>query len=167
MSDNIGNLNSISNSNNLNNSKNSNNNKNLSIFKYANITNIIIEYLIVIDIIKLELCCKDIKEMLDPNTNPIINFIYLLEAINKYFELDPASNYIIKNKYILSGKNIKFGKNFKLFLRELKYELDVYKGNLIGKRIKDFIKIHIYLPDLRKENFTLEFENSSIHELYS
>ena len=57
--------------------------------------------------------------------------------------------------------------NFKLFLKQLKSELNVYKDNQIGKRIKDFIKIHIFLPDLRKENFTLEFENSSIHELYS
>jgi hypothetical protein len=105
--------------------------------------------------------------MLDPDTNPIINFIILIEIINKYFELDPSNNYIIKNKYILLGKNIKFGMNFKLFLKQLKSELNVYKDNQIGKRIKDFIKIHIFLPDLRKENFTLEFENSSIHELYS
>ena len=139
----------------------------LSIFQNKNILNIVIKYLPIIDINNFSLCCKHIKKMLDPDTNPIINFIILIEIINKYFELDPSNNYIIKNKYILLGKNIKFGMNFKLFLKQLKSELNVYKDNQIGKRIKDFIKIHIFLPDLRKENFTLEFENSSIHELYS
>lgn len=163
---NINDSNDSNDSNDLKKSKNLDN-KNLSIFAYKNIRDIIIEYLTVIDIINLSLCCKAINEVLDPKNNPIINFIYLIEAIFKIFELDPASNYIIKNKYILSGKKIKFGLNYKVFLKEIISELDVYKDNPIGKRIKDFIKIHIFLPDLRKEIFTLEFENSSIHELYS
>ena len=156
------NINDLNDSNDLKKSKNLDN-KNLSIFAYKNIRDIIIEYLTVIDIINLSLCCKAINEVLDPKNNPIINFIYLIEAIYKIFELDPASNYIIKNKYILSGKKIKFGLNYKVFLKEIISQLDVYKDNPIGKRIKDFIKIHIFLPDLRKEIFTLEFENSSIH----
>ena len=173
MSDKIKNLNksSIKNSNKSStdntNKSTTNNLNNLSIFKYENITSIIIKYLTISDIINLSLCSKDIKKMLDPDNNNNINFIFLIEIINKYFDLDPTSNYIIQNKYILLGKNIKFGMNFKLFWKKLKIALDVYKDNQIGKRIKDFIKIHIFLPDLRKECFTLEFENSSIHELYS
>ena len=157
--DSINNINDLNDSNDLNNSKNIDNHKNISIFAYKNIRDIIIEYLTIIDIINLSLCCKEINEVLDPENNTIINFIYLIEAIYKIFELDPASNYIIKNKYILSGKKIKFGLNYKVFLKEIISELDVYKDNPIGKRIKDFIKIHIFIKILREK---LLFEESLI-----
>ena len=135
-------------------------------FKNKNYLDQIIVFLPINDIISFSLCNKEIKELLDPNNNTNINFIFLITIIKRYFDLDLTSNYYIKNKKILLDKNIKFGKDFKLFLKQIKDSLDVYKDNQIGKRVKDFIKIHIFLPDLRKECFTLEFENSSIHELY-
>ena len=150
----------------INKDKNKANNKEDNIcFKNINYINLIVVFLKVDEIVKLSLCNKKINELLDPNNNNLINLIFLITLISKYFELDPSNNYIIKNKYILSDK-IKFGKNFKLFLKEIIDGLDVYKESKIGKRIADFFKIHIFLPDLRKECFTLEYENSSIHMLY-
>ena len=144
---------------------NDNNNNNNICFTNENYLNFIIVYLTVNEIVQLSLCNKQINKLLDPDNNKYINLLFLINLITKYFELDPSNNYIIKNKNNLS--KVKFGMNFKSFLKQIKDDLDIYKDNKIGKRIADFFKIHIFLPDLRKECFTLEYENSSIHMLYS
>ena len=132
-----------------------------------NLLNLVMQFLKVDDISRFSCCNKKINEMTDPKNNGVINLIFLFALIKGNFELDPSNNYYLKNKYILLGKNLVYGTNFKLFTKKLIEELNVYKDNPIGKRVKDFIKIHIFLPDLRKEYFILEFENSSIHEIYS
>ena len=33
-----------------------------------------------------------------------------------------------------------------------------YEDKAICKKVLDFFKLHLYLPDLRKENFHLEYE---------
>lgn len=118
-----------------------------------------------IDIISLSRCCKKFKEDLEPLNNPVINTIFLLSIFGNYFEIDEDMNF--KNKKNLLGKNINFHTDFKLFLKQLKENFNNYEDKSISERIIDFFKIHIYLPDLRKECFHLEFENNSIHMLIS
>ena len=40
-----------------------------------------------------------------------------------------------------------------------------YSNEDIAKKVKDCFQIHMYLPDLRKEDSYLEFESSSIHQI--
>ena len=39
-----------------------------------------------------------------------------------------------------------------------------YEDKAICKKVLDFFKLHLYLPDLRKENFHLEYEFSTTHQ---
>ena len=100
------------------------------------------------------------------NYNSTINLIFLFSIIDEYFELD-ITDYKNENKKNLLGKNIDFEVDWKLFLKHFRFQFAQCKDQEIRKRVHDFFKIHIYLPDLRKECFHLEFEKSSIHELFS
>ena len=128
-----------------------------------NLLNEIIKFLAPIDIISLSMCNKSIYEQLKPENNNIINTIFLFSILDTYFNIE-SINYF-KNKKNLLGKNVKFTKNWKLFLKQFKHHFGIYEDKNISSRVLDFFKIHIYLPDLRKECFHLEFEKNSIHEL--
>ena len=134
-------------------------------FKNNNYLNQIVIFLKPIEIIKLSLCNKTLNDILSPINNNIINTIFMFTIMDKYFNLEPT-NYNEKNKYNLLGKNLKFCMDMKLFLKQLFIHFGKYKKE-ISARIQDFFRIHIYLPDLRKEVFNLEFENSSIHMLFN
>ena len=118
------------------------------------------------EIISLSICNKELNKLLDNNNNTIINTIFLFTIIDEYFELD-LTNYKNENKKNLLGKNVDFGVDWKLFLKHLRHHFALCKDKEIRQKVHDFFKIHIYLPDLRKECYHLEFEKSSINELYS
>ena len=118
------------------------------------------------EIISLSMCSKELNKLLDNNNNTIINTIFLFTIIDEYFELD-LTNYKNENKKNLLGKNIDFGVDWKLFLKHFRHHFALCKDKEIRQKVHDFFKIHIYLPDLRKECYHLEFEKSSINELYS
>ena len=94
----------------------------------------------------------------------IINTIYLLSTIDEFFEIE-QTHYKNENKKNLLGKNIHFSCDWKIFLKQFKVYFDKCEDKTISLKVLDFFKIHIYLPDLRKECFHLEFENSSINQL--
>ena len=141
--------------------------KNNICFQSDNYLSNIVVFLKPIEIIKLSHCNRKLKELLDPINNLLINQIFLYLMLQN-FELEQTNNYYnFFNKKNFSGKNIKFDTNFKEDYKQLKDDFNKCKDEVIKKRIQDFFKIHIYLPDLRKDNFTLDFESSSIHELFS
>ena len=132
-------------------------------FKRRNYLNLIIEFLQPIEIVILSLCDKELNKLLDPkNNNNIINTIFMFTIKEKYFELE---NINYKNKKNLLGKNISFPYDMKLFLKQMFIHFGKYKKE-ISVRVQDFFRIHIYLPDLRKEVFNLEYENSSINMIF-
>ena len=133
-------------------------------FKNKHILSEIVVFLNSFDIIQLSNCNKTFKDLLSPSNNSIINIIFLFTIFNEFFNIE-QSNYNSKNKKNLLGKNINFSEDFKLFLKQFKTNFKAYKDENVSKRVLDFFKIHMYLPDLRKECFHLEFENSSIHQL--
>ena len=86
--------------------------------------------------------------------------------IEEYFEFEGDDNNFKNNKN-LSGKFVKNQTNWKNFLKEIKLNFANYKDEKIKGKVKEYFKVHLYLPDLRKENIHLEYESSSIHQLIS
>ena len=118
------------------------------------------------DIIKI----KEInKKNLDPDKNKILNLIFMEGVIRNFFiyDKDDLKNNIIfsKNKKNLLAC-IKLKQNWKKFYEEIRTHLNNYNDEAIVKKVKDIFKIHLFLPDLRKENAHLEFESSSIHQTF-
>ena len=92
--------------------------------------------------------------------------LYLcLRTLEKNFSFE-NTNYNEKNKYNLLGKNRKFCRDTKLFLKQPFIHSGKYKKD-INAKIQDFLRIHIYLPDLRKEVFNFESQNSLINMLFN
>ena len=116
------------------------------------------------DILLFSQCNKELNKLLEPKNNIVINTIFLLSIIDEFFEIE-HSNYKNENKKNLLGKNIEFSCDWKLFLKQFKVYFSKYEEKTIALKVLDFFRIHLYLPDLRKECFHLEFENSSIHQL--
>ena len=122
--------------------------------------NVVLGFLDPKSIMNFSLVNIKIKKILDPSTNEYINTVYLVKLINDFFEYDNLSK-----KYNLLGKNLQFKTNWRSELIELNINFSVCKEEKIRKKLRDFFRIHIYLPDLRKECFVLEFPNSTIHVL--
>ena len=81
--------------------------------------------------------------------------------LEKYIDANPSSIKLIK-KTLLSCC-IKFQHNWKSFFFHIKTDLDKYKNTLLAKKVLDNFKVHIYLPDLRREGFNLLDEEN--HEV--
>ena len=138
--------------------------------KISNLLTHICEYLKDKEIIIFSHSNKSINDSLNPNQNLIINKIFLQSLIEKYFEFDydTENNYrILKNKKNLSSRFLNSHKNYKEFMKELSRNFNRYNNENIRKKVLDCFRIHMYLPDLRKENVHLEFESSSIHLMVS
>ena len=131
--------------------------------KNNNLLTQIIVFLNSFEIVILSMCNKHLKKALDTKNNSTTNIIFMFNIIEKYFSIEPL-NYFSYKKNLL-GKNVIFSTDWKSFLKQLKVHISQYEDKTITNRVLDFLKIHLYLPDLRKECFHLEFENSSIHEL--
>ena len=116
-------------------------------------------------IVPLSLCNKFLYKILNPEENIGINNIYMQDVIREFFEFDEDDYY--KNNKNLSGKIYKMQTNWKNFLKEIIMNFKGYEDKTIAEKVKDFFKIHMYLPDLRKENYQLEYESSSIHQIVS
>jgi hypothetical protein len=117
------------------------------------------------NIIIFSMCNKTINNALNPDKNIIINNIFMQTIIKLFFEFD--DDYNLKNKKNLLGKFFKFQINCKNFLKELIINFRNYSDKTISDKVKDCFRIHMYLPDLRKESKHLEFESSSIHQIVS
>ena len=119
-------------------------------FENPNLLDIIVTYLDLKDIFCLSMSNKILKEMLDPKNNSKVNVLYFLKIINEYFDYDKS---YLKKRKILLGKNLKFEVNWKLYFNHLLTNFGKCEDQNINKKIRDFFRIHIYLPDIRKEIF--------------
>ena len=129
-------------------------------YQNKNYLNIIINYLNIKDILSLSMCCKTLKENLDPNNNPFVNILFYLTMQKEFFDFD--NSLYFKDKKNLSGNFIIFKANWKYFLNQLYINFNACKDEKARKRIKDFFLIHIFLPALRKECQVLEYPNSTV-----
>lgn len=117
------------------------------------------------EIIILSHSNKSLRDSLNPNKNSIINNIFFQSLIEKYFEFD--EDIIKNNKKNLLDKFMNSKKNYKEFMKELDRNFNRYNNENIRKKVIDCLRIHMYLPDLRKENYHLEKESSDIHLMVS
>ena len=124
----------------------------------------IISYLDIKDIIYLSMSNKELNKLLDPDNNSYVNTLFLLKIINEFFDFDKS---YFKSRKNLLGKNIKYKVNWKQYFNQLLINFSKCENQKINKKIKDFFRIHIYLPDIRKECFILEFQNSTLHQMKS
>ena len=123
-------------------------------------------YLNIDDIISFSACNKILHEKLYPLNNPAINSIFNYTVTLKFFEIEEDNdlNNIYKNfRNNLLDNTCKSNINWKTFLSQINYHFKNYDYK-ISKSFLDSFKVHIYLPDLRKENYHLEFAYSSIHQ---
>ena len=103
------------------------------------------------------MCCKTLKENLDPNNNPFVNILFYLAMQKEFFDFD--NSLYFKDKKNLSGNYIIFKGNWKHFLNQLYINFNVCIDEKIRKKIKDFFRLHIFLPGLRKECLIIEYPN--------
>ena len=111
---------------------------------------------------------KIAKKNLNPDKNRVLNLIYLIGVIRTFFVYDKddlKNNIFFKKKNLLGIVQLK--KNWKDIFENLKLHLNNYSKGEIVKKVKDIFRIHMFLPDLRKENAHLEFESSDIHQIFS
>ena len=91
----------------------------------------------------------------------------MINVISTFFIYDKEDlKNIFQNKKNLSDI-FKSKTNWRKTYESLKTHLNNYSDEAIVKKVKDIFKIHMFLPDLRKENAHLEFESSSIHQIFS
>ena len=139
-----------------------------NVFNNQNLSTFICYYLEPDDIIQFAECYKPLKKALNPETNIDLNIMFMFGVTRKFFLYDRddlTNNIFFRKKNLLAI--IKFKKNWRNVYEQLKINLDNYIDKEIVKKVKDIFRIHMFLPDLRKENQHLEFESSSIHQIFS
>ena len=133
------------------------------------VTNIAL-YLNFEDILSLNSCNKTLKTILNPLYNRVINIIYYNKTTKKIFEMDEDDyfddGYNKINRNNLLEDSWKSKMNWRLFLSETLKKFQTYPEEKIKKNVLNSFKLHMYLPDLRKDNSQLEYEYSSINQIY-
>ena len=119
------------------------------------------------DIISFLESCKSIKEKMNPSKNAITNRIFYYAVTRSIFTLnenfDEPTNYIYDEKELLENHwNSRI--NWKSFLCQIYHHFKSYPNKEISQNVLFYFKSHIYLLDLRKENYILEYKHSSIHQ---
>lgn len=125
----------------------------------------ILPYTKIKDITFLSMTNKRINKILDPKNNKFVNTLWLLKIKTDFFEMERAKKKYDKKN--LLGKNLEFKINWKDYWKELNDNFNKFKDEKIRKRIGDFFQIRVYLPDLRKEVYLLEYQNSTLHQIKS
>ena len=129
--------------------------------KIKNIVTNIGQYLSIKDVIFLSNSHKTMHKILTPLQNLLVNLMFLEYVIQFYFQYD--SDYKNKKNLLdIFTQTI----DWKQFLKEMKDNFRAYNNTKIKAKVLDCFKIHMYLPDLRKENNHLEFESSSISQIF-
>ena len=111
------------------------------------------------DIISLKKCKKIIGLKLNATNNEKMNQILLYQFMNKFRSDEEYEIYDNKEDAIINI-NINYEDEMKK-LKNLNDKMELLDKN-ISKSLDFIYKYHIYLPDLRKNNRFLEYNNSSI-----
>jgi hypothetical protein len=123
----------------------------------------ILKYLSYKEIILLSQSNKELYKKIDPESNTSVNNLFFENVYQCYFF---SKDYNFENKKNLLDNFLESKTNWKLFLKELSLNFvsNDYVQKEISAKVLDCFKLHLYLPDLRKEHFHLEYEFSSTHQ---
>ena len=110
---------------------------------------------------------KSIKRKLNPLSNSITNKMFYYGATRSFFTMDELfdekTNFAYDEKELLENPwNSKI--NWKSFLCQINAHFKSFPDKEISQKVLNYFKNHIYLSDLRKENYTLEYKYSSNHQ---
>ena len=113
---------------------------------------------------------KSLKGMLSPLENSTVNKIFYRNVNKRFFEME--EDFEFDKSYKAKKNNLldiywKNTINWQLYLIQLNKHFNNYPEEKIIKKVKNILRIHLYLHDLRKENYHLEFSNSSIYQIFS
>ena len=136
-------------------------------FGNTNLLTYLTSFLDVNNLLSLSSSNKVLKGILSPSENAAVNKIFYNHVNKTFFEMDEDiesdKSYKEKRNNLL-GIYWKNTINWKLYLIQLTKHFNNYPDKKIIKRFNDIFRVHLYLPDLRNENYHLEFSNSSIYQ---
>jgi hypothetical protein len=119
------------------------------------------------DIISFLSSNKAISRKLNPLANSSINLMFYLGVTREFFNMTEDNfedeNLSNNDKNILENK-WKGNINWKAFYCQILRHFNSYPDKKISEKIKEYFQIHLFLMYLRKENPTLEYKHSSVHQ---
>ena len=143
-----------------------------SYFRNKNVLTYLTNFLDVNDLLKISSSNKPLNELLNPLNNDGVNKIYYNHVTKTFFEME--EDYEFDKPYREKRNNFmdthwKNTINWKSFLIQFKKDIKNFpeQDKKITKKIYDILRIHLYLQDLRKENYHLEFSKSSLYQVFS
>lgn len=120
------------------------------------------------DILSFLASNKAIYGKLNPLTHSAINIMFYFGVIREIYSMnekyDEDKNISNNDKNLLENKwngNI----NWKAFYCQSLKHFNSFPDKEISQIVKDHFKIHLFLMNLRKENYLLEYKHSSIHQI--
>lgn len=119
------------------------------------------------DTLRFSRANKKLNEILEPKNNKIINVIFILSILNIFFEYSYKEIYKQKIAMLINCLKDKDAIDSKFYLKELKIKFKNFKYKNISKKVLKLFQLHLFLLDLRKENYILEYEGNSIYLQYS
>lgn len=117
-------------------------------------------------IIQLSKCNETLNDALNPENNSIINLKFLIALNKQFFEFDEEEKSNLSKNINLLSKLLNTKTNWKSVLGELYKSFKNYDNKDIIQKVLNCFKIHLYLPDLRKEDFHLEYSSSTMHQIF-
>ena len=113
---------------------------------------------------------KPLNGMLNPLQNPAVNKIFYNHVNKTFFGVEEDFEFeksLKEEKKNLLDIYWTDTTNWKSYLIQLQKDINNYPDKKVIKKFNDILRIHLYLLDLRKENYHLEFSNSSLYQTYS
>ena len=119
------------------------------------------------DIISFLSSNKAISMKLNPLASSSTNLMFFFGVTREFFSM--TEDYVEDENISNNDKNIlennwKGNINWKAFYCQILRHFNSYPDKEISKRIKEYFQIHLFLMYLRKENLTLEYKYSSVHQ---
>ena len=120
------------------------------------------------DINKLYILGKSLNNIMNPLTNRMMNTLFYditSKRLYKYgSDEDDATDGINRKNLLASCWKSEI--NWRVFLIKANHNINIYPDKKIAKRVLNCLKIHSYLPDLRKPSYHLDYKYNSIHQEY-
>lgn len=141
-----------------------------NIYENEHILTIISMYLKPKDIISFLSSNKAINRKLNPKTNSAINLMLYFGVTREIFSME--DDYFENKNISNNDKNLLENKwngniNWKIFYCQCLRHFNSYPDKEIREKIQEYFQIHLFLMYLRKDNFVLEYKNSSTHQIMS
>ena len=138
-------------------------------FENKNLLTLLTDFLDANGLFSLSNSNSSINGKLNPLQNDKVNKNFYKHVNKTFFEMDDfdfskSSKEKRENLLDIYWNN---KTNWKSYLIQFTKDLNNFPEKKIRKKFHDIFRIHLYLLDLRKENYHLEFSNSSIYQTFS